>query len=117
VNPATGWPVKFTHQHEDPHLTRQRGMPAPFDNGIMRFAWTAPLLTNWMGDHGFLERLALTVHAPVLYGDTNWFTGAILERTEEETCVRVRIRVTGTNQLGAVTTTGDADVRLPAEPS
>jgi acyl dehydratase len=113
VNPVTGWPVKFTHQHEDIHLTQQRGMPAPFDNGIMRLAWATPLLTNWMGDQGFLERLHLTIHAPVLYGDTNWYAGTVVAKTEEEAFTRVRVRVTGTNQLGAVTTAGDADVRLP----
>jgi len=115
VNPATGWPLRFTHQHEDPNLTRQRGMPAPFDNGIMRFAWVAPLITNWMGDRGFLSRLQLTIHAPVLYGDTNWYAGTVVERTVDGDAARVRIRVTGTNQLGAVTSSGEAEVRLPVQ--
>ncbi len=113
VNPLTGWPVKFTHQHEDPNLSGQRGMPGPFDNGVMRFAWAAPLLTNWLGDAGFLERLRLTIHAPVLYGDTSWYTGTVVSKHEAADRTRVRVRVTGTNQLGAVTTAGDADVLLP----
>ena len=38
-NPLTGWQVKYSQQHEDFLLAKQRGMPAPFDNSVMRFAW------------------------------------------------------------------------------
>ena len=61
VNPTTGFPVKYSQQHEDFQLASGRGMPAPFDNGVMRFAWIAPLVTNWMGDEGFLKRLYVQV--------------------------------------------------------
>ena len=64
VNPVTGFPVKYSQQHEDFQLAAGRGMPAPFDNGVMRFAWVAPLVTNWMGDHGFLKRLYVQVKRP-----------------------------------------------------
>ena len=100
-------------QHEDWKLSRQRGMPAPFDNGVMRFAWVSPLLTNWMGDRGFLEQLKVTIHLPVFYGDLCRYRGEVtrLEATDEE-CI-ANVRIIGTNQRGSVTTSGHARVRLP----
>ncbi|RMF85758.1 MAG: hypothetical protein D6736_16625 [Nitrospinota bacterium] len=113
-NPLTGWPVKYSQQHEDFHLAAQRGMPAPFDNGVMRFAWVSPLLTNWMGDNGFLQRLYVQIKAPNLYGDTTWYRGTVTAKEEGEDGTRVKIQISGTNQLGVLTTSGEAEVLLPA---
>jgi aspartate racemase len=113
-NPLTGWPIKYMLQHEDVNLAHQRGMPAPFDNGVMRFAWVSPLVTNWMGDHGFLARLHVTIHLPVFYGDTCWYSGEVTNVSEEGDSVRVRVRISGTNQRGSITTSGSAEVLLPS---
>jgi amino acid adenylation domain-containing protein len=112
-NPITGWPIKYMLQHEDVNLAHQRGMPAPFDNGVMRFAWVSPLITNWMGDSGFLTRLHVQIHLPVFYGDTCWYSGEVTERNKEGDSWRVTIGLRGTNQHGGVTTTGSAEVLLP----
>jgi acyl dehydratase len=112
-NPITGWPVKYSQQHEDFHLASQRGMPGPFDNGVMRFAWVCPLLTNWMGDKGFLKRLSVQVRAPAIYGDTIWYRGTVTDKVRTAEHAVVKIRVTGTNQVGGTTTTGEAEVILP----
>jgi acyl dehydratase len=113
-NPITGWPVKYSQQHEDVHLAAQRGMPGPFDNGVMRFAWVCPLVTNWMGDDGVMERLYVQVRTPAIYGDTIWYQGTIAEKRREGDRGVVTLRITGTNQVGIVTTTGEAQVVLPS---
>jgi acyl dehydratase len=112
-NPSTGWPVKYSQQHEDFQLAAQRGMPGPFDNGVMRFAWVCPLLTNWMGDDGFLERLYVQVRTPTIYGDTTWYQGTVAEKSRDADRGLVRVRITGVNQVGITTTSGEADVLLP----
>jgi acyl dehydratase len=112
-NPITGWPVKYSQQHEDFHLAAQRGMPGPFDNGVMRFAWVCPLVTNWMGDDGILERLYVQVRTPAIYGDTTWYQGTITEKLRDGDRAVVKLRITGTNQVGITTTTGEAEVVLP----
>jgi len=113
LNPVTGWPVKYSQQHEDALLSRQRGMPAPFDNTVMRWAWLAPLLTNWMGDHGFLKRLGMSANEPIIYGDTNWYRGTVTRCVARESGVALTLKITGTNQRGTVTTTGEAEVEIP----
>lgn len=115
-HPITGWPVKDSQQHEDFLLAPQRGMPVPFDNGVMRFAWICPLLTDWMGDDGTLERLTVRLVAPNLYGDTTWYRGTVANKTSADGGVRVHVRITGSNQLGATTTIGEAVVFLPLAP-
>jgi thioesterase domain-containing protein/acyl dehydratase len=114
-NPVTGWPIKYMLQHEDVHLAHQRGMPAPFDNGVMRFAWVTPLITNWMGDHGFLARMHITVHLPVLYGDTCWYSGEVSSVVREGEFDRVTIRISGSNQRGTISTSGSAEVLFAAQ--
>jgi acyl dehydratase len=113
-NPITGWKVKYSQQHEDFNLSSRRGMPGPFDNGVMRFAWVCPLVTNWMGDDGFLRRLYVQVKAPNIYGDTTWYSGKVAEKIRDNDGARVRIQIAGINQVGITTTTGEADVILPA---
>jgi amino acid adenylation domain-containing protein len=114
THPVTGWPVKHSQQHEDFLLAAQRGMPAPFDNGAMRFAWIAPLLTNWAGDDGFLRRLRVHVDEPVLYGDTSWYAGRVTGKREVGDETAVAVAITGTNQLGERTTTAEAEMILPS---
>lgn len=111
VNPATGFPVKYSQQHEDVNMAAGRGMPAPFDNGVMRFAWVAPLVTNWIGDDGFLKRLYVQVRAPGLYGDLVTYTGKVSGK--DDATGLVKIDVAGTNQKGQVATVANADVVLP----
>jgi amino acid adenylation domain-containing protein len=113
-NPLTGWHVKYSQQHEDFLLAKQRGMSAPFDNSVMRFAWLSPLLTNWMGDQGQLKRLSVEMLTPVIYGDTVWYRGKVVQKTEVETGIVVTIKITGTNQLGKLTTIGESEVLLPS---
>jgi hypothetical protein len=110
-NPVTGFPVKYSQQHEDFNMAAGRGMPAPFDNGVMRFAWVAPLITNWMGDHGELRRLSVAVRRPGLYGDLVTYSGKIAAK--DAATGMVTVEISGTKQDGSVTTGGKAQVRLP----
>ena len=112
VNPVTGFPVKYSQQHEDFQLAAGRGMPAPFDNGVMRFAWVAPLVTNWMGDHGFLKRLYVQVKRPGLYGDLVTYNATVTSKNEDESSITVSIA--GGTEDGRVSTAGEAVVVLPA---
>jgi acyl dehydratase len=111
-NPVTGFPVKYSQQHEDSNMAAGRGMPAPFDNGVMRFAWVAPLVTNWIGDCGSLQRLDVQVRRPGLYGDVTVFAGKVVSK--EASSRTVRIEITGTRQDGMINTVGTAAVVLPS---
>ena len=110
-NPETNFPVKYSQQHEDFKLAAGRGMPAPFDNGVMRFAWIAPLFTNWMGDAGFLKRLKIQIRMPGLYGDLVTYGAKVTDK--DDATGSVSLDLTGTNQNDKVATGGSAEVILP----
>src|SRR6185369_9251606 len=74
---------------------------------VMRFAWVAPLITNWMGDYGDLVRLSVTVRRPGLYGDLVTYSGKVTGKDEARGTVTVDIA--GTKQDGIVTTGGQAE--------
>ena len=109
--PQIGIQVKNSQQHEDFHLAAQRGMPGPFDNGVMRFAWVSPFVTNWMGDAGFLKKLYVQVRRPMIYGDTVWYAGKVTAK--DEAARTVTVEITGVNQEGEQATAGSAVVELP----
>ncbi|MGH6678270.1 MAG: hypothetical protein ACREDL_04855, partial [Bradyrhizobium sp.] len=109
-NPVTGFPVKYSQQHEDFNLAAGRGMPAPFDNGVMRFAWVAPLITNWIGDGGWMRRLNVQVRRPGLYGDVTTYSGEVVAKDAQTNSVKVK--VAGKQQDGIETTVGEAEVVL-----
>jgi acyl dehydratase len=67
-----------------------------------------------MGDDGVLKRLYVQVRTPAIYGDTIWYQGSITEKRREGDRGVVTVRITGTNQVGITTTTGEAQVVLPS---
>ena len=79
----------------------------------MRFAWVAPLVTNWMGDDGFLSKLDIQVRQPGIYGDIQTYRGKIAALDAERAVAKIEI--TGTNQENQVSTSGQAEV-VPAAP-
>jgi hypothetical protein len=71
-----------------------------------------------MGDDGFLRRLAIRIHQPLLYGDALVLGGTVTDRflaTDEgpHTYRAVLIDLTATNQLGEMVLSGEAVVLLP----
>ena len=110
-NPATGTLHAYGQKHLDFHLAATGGFPAPFDVGVMRFTMVAPLLTNWMGDEGFLKRLAVRIAKPVLYGDAVTYSATVTAKDDATGVVSLALR--GANQENEVTTEGEADVVLP----
>ncbi len=73
--------------------------------------WEAPLITNWMGDDGFLRRLYVQVRRPVIYGDVVTYSGKVAEA--DAAGATVKIEIAATNQEGEVATAGRAEVELP----
>jgi len=115
TNPTTNWPYEdIMWEHYDINLVRARGLPLHFDLGCMRYEMAATLITNWMGDDGFLRRLDVQIRRPGFYGDTTWFSGEVVNKEKvTEGGVEygaVDIKIDGINQLGHTTTPATATV-------
>ncbi len=96
--------------HWDSAFARQLGVPAAYDYGPERVAWMGHLLTNWMGDDGFLRELYVEIRRHNLVGDTTWCHGRV---EAKEGCGLVRIELWAENQREEMTVTGWAVVSLP----
>jgi|GEM_PF-6443785 hypothetical protein len=108
--PRSTCPVKNSQQHKDFTLAAGRGMQGLFDNGVIRFTWSTPYITNWMGDdEGFLKKHECQVRKPMINGDTIRYTGKIADKGEGGS---VTIEFTGVNQFDETASAGTAEIIL-----
>lgn len=98
--------------HWDESWARQLGQPAPYDYGVMRTAWMAHLVTNWMGDDAWIWKLSSAVRKFNYLGDVHRITGEV--REVDLSANSVTIDISGVNQRGDVTCDGQAVVLLPS---
>ena len=118
-NTLTRWPYDSGGSgHYDWDTCRSRGLPAPFDVGCMRAVMTSHLLSNWMGDNGFIRRVSVQIRKPNFYGDTTFYNAEVVKTYKDtvgdEEYGAVDISIVGTNQLGEVSTPGKATIYLPS---
>ena len=77
-------------------------------------AWRFILLTNWMGDDGFLWKFDAQIRRFVMVGDTTWVKGKVSKKYCDDGKYCVDIDIKNVIQTGAVTVTGGATVILPS---
>jgi hypothetical protein len=95
-------------------MAKEVGLPGAYDFGCERISYLSMLLTNWMGDDGFLWMMRAELRRFNMVGDTTWFKGKVTGKRIEETKCCVDIECWGENQRGEITTPGKATVILPS---
>ena len=129
TNPATNWPWTPNAEHEDALLAAYIGQPAPFDYGVQRTEMCQQLMSNWMGDDGFIRRMVVPLRKPVFYGDVGIYTGEVVKKFKEvqegdsaagaapgkRQYHAVGIKFEGVNQLGEAQVVGTSTVYLPSK--
>jgi len=116
-HPALGIPNAFgvpeppERVHWDEAMARAVGVPGAYDYGPERVAWLGHLVTNWMGDAGFLRRLTVKVLRHNLIGDTTWCRGRVTGKSDGGV---VTLELHGDNQRGETIASGTAEVVLPS---
>ena len=118
VNPSTDWPYFDVEMaYGDILAIKALGFKMPVSRGLMRFALTGQVLTNWMGDQGFLRSMSLEMPNHFCYEDTMWLSGEVVKKYKEEVGTgeyhAVEVRLSGRNQLGETLVDGTAVVYLP----
>ena len=77
-------------------------------------AWLGHLMTNWIGDHGFLRNMDVQVRRFNLVGDTTWCRGKVAEKWKDGGRHLVRCEIWAEDQRGDVTAKGTATIELPS---
>ncbi|MFJ9127762.1 MaoC family dehydratase N-terminal domain-containing protein [Streptomyces sp. NPDC102340] len=108
-----GVPDTVQRLHWEPERARELGLPNPYDYGGMRETWLCHLLTDWMGDDGWLWQLRCEHRKFNYLGDTTWVRGEVVDKRRAGDRAEVHIAVRCENQRGEITTPGTAVVLLP----
>jgi acyl dehydratase len=109
-----GVPDVVQRLHWDAARAQSLGIPAPYDYGQMRAAWVSHLLTNWIGDDGWLAEMELQLRGFNYHGDIHRCTGVVTEKRAGPG-EPVTIDVRATSQRDEATTKGTAKVLLPSK--
>jgi acyl dehydratase len=121
-HPAWGFRDPVTHAwepiygvHYSVPAARAVGARYAYDVGVQRNCWVINLLTNWMGDEGWIKRSYSEYRQFVYLSDAVWLKGKVTKKYIDENgehCVDIETH--GINQRGADTIPGEANVVLPS---
>ena len=113
---AYGVPEPPEAVHWDSPLAKSVGVPEAYDYGPERISWLATMLTNWIGDHGFLEELYCEIRRFNLVGDITYGEAQVTAKEKlEDGRGRLKLDIFAKDQRGHVTAKGWATVLLPCE--
>lgn len=100
--------------HWDEEMARAVGTPDAYDYGPERISWMGHMMTNWIGDDGFLKQLNAKVvrHNPV--GDTLTLNGKVTAKSREGDQHLVTCSLEALNQDGEQSCVAEAVAVLPS---
>ena len=102
--------------HYNVNAARGAGLPLPFDIGTQRHCWLIQMLTNWMGNDGWLKRCYARYTGFVFFSDVIWIRGRVTKKYVDvngEYCVD--IVTTAENQRGEEVMPGESTIILPSK--
>ena len=95
----------------EPHLRDPEGGPTA-NQGAQSEAGVCHLLTNWMGDDGFLKKMSCQARRPLYMSDTDYIRGKVVKKYIQDGEHLVDIDITCTTQRGVMHMPATATVRL-----
>jgi acyl dehydratase len=99
--------------HWDDFLAQRSGLAGAYDMGPQRIAWLGQVVTNWMGDNGFLRELDIKLGKTIIMGDTTWCRGKVIDKQKVDGQKEVTIELVAQNQRQEVVAQGKAIIQLP----
>ena len=114
-NPEAGGGVEYTGiGHHRESVAKEVGVPGTYDYGPQRSSWMATLITNWMGDDGFLRKSKCQVRRHNPDGDAIFINGTVVRKFVEDGKHLVEISQLAETHRGETSATGVAIVELPS---
>ncbi len=110
IDPKTNVPDFPISMHLDEFFYKAMGYPRGFDGSMQRISWFGHLITNWMGDDAFLQKLAIFHHRPLFLYDMMWLHGRVVSKDERNSAVDLELW--SENQRGEPVSHGTARVLL-----
>ncbi len=115
VDPQTGAYRLPLDRHISDSVARVQGSPRAIASGIHSQTLLARLISDWMGDAGFLTVLDCHCRKPLYFGDLSFQRGRVTGKcVTKDRGHLVKIELEAVRQDGVIHTTAEALVRLPS---
>jgi len=108
-----GIPDSAQRCHWEDAWAQHLGHPAAYDYGAMRTNWMAHLVTNWMGDDGWLWKMSAAVMKFNYLGDAHRISGSVTAVRRTASTAEVDVAIEGRNQRGITTCRATVTILLP----
>jgi acyl dehydratase len=103
----------FHPLHYDKDFARGEGHPDVLVEGPMKFALFERLMREWIGEDGIIKKISATYRGIDIPGNTLLINGKIISKSIEGDQGNVYCELWAENQMGTITTKGNALVMLP----
>jgi len=101
--------------HYNKAAANAAGLPYPYDVGAQRQGLLISLLTNWMGDDGWLKKNYAEYRRFFYHSDVLWFRGTVVKKyIDEDGDYCVDIKTSAINQREEDTMPGMSTITLPS---
>ena len=110
-----GVPDVAQRLHWDPTWAQAIGNPMAYDYGVMRESYLWHYLNDWAGDNGIIVRMHDEIRKFNYMGDTQFVSGEVTGKREENGQNLVDVSVVFINQRGDETVRGTATIALPSK--
>lgn len=100
--------------HWDSEWAKGIGNPMAYDYGVLRQCWLYHYVSDWMGDDSFIERLEDSIRKFNFMGDTQFLSGKVVNKREEDGRYLVDLELHMINQSDVESAYGSATVSLPS---
>jgi acyl dehydratase len=115
IDPETGDYRFIRDWHYEDSVARLMGMPYAFQSGAQNEMMIAHLVSNWMGDDGFVKTLDCRHRSTNILGDINWLKGTVTKKYVENGEHLVDLDLWAENLEGRVPIRATATVKLIAK--
>ena len=108
-----GIPDVAQRLHWDPLWAQAIGNPMAYDYGVMRESYLWHFLSDWAGNDGIITHVHDEIRKFNYMGDTQFITGEVVGKREENGQNLVDVKVQFINQRGDETVRATATIALP----
>ncbi len=105
----------YNLMHHDGDFARSQGAPDMYLNTGFIEAMLSRLITDWMGDDGWLEKMSIQMRRFNIFGDTLTVKGKVTAKEVYEGAHLVQCEIWVENDREGISVPGKATVRLPSK--
>lgn len=105
----------YNLMHHDGDFAKSQGAPDMYLNTGFIEAMLSRLITDWMGDDGWLEKMSIQMRRFNIFGDKLTVKGKVVAKEIQEGAHLIQCEIWVENDREGISVPGKATVRLPSK--